>query len=413
VIFVDDSTDDTVEQIRRAGRASGLAVALLHRGPGEATGGLGGAVLAGFRASRAPWAVVMDADLQHPAELVKHMLMVGQSREVDLVVGTRKVDGGGNEGLDGAYRRAVSGATTRAVKTLFPRRLGLISDPMSGLFAVRLAAVDLDRLRPHGFKILLEIAVRTPNLRVAEIPFTFGDRIAGESKASAREGMRFVRQVGGLRLQVLRKQIARSGSTDRGQWLRRLVIFGLVGVSGIVVNEAVLWLFLQQTSSHYLLGAILATEASTLWNFAWTDTVVFRGEKPGSGLGRFVRFWLLNHVALVLRLPVLALLVGVLGADALVGNLVTLLLLFLFRFLVADGSIYAREQRPADAPAPTRDPMRVVVHAPVPPVTAAETAAVTEMMAGCGWPRGTWRRSNRCAGPEARICPIATRWVRC
>ena len=58
---------------------------------------------------------------------------------------------------------------------------------MSGYFLVRRDAVDLDSLQPQGFKILLEILVRTPGLRVSEVPFEFGERHAGETKASVRE----------------------------------------------------------------------------------------------------------------------------------------------------------------------------------------------------------------------------------
>ena len=70
---------------------------------------------------------------------------------------------------------------------LFPTRLWHVTDPMSGCFIVRRDAVDLDRLRPRGFKILLEILVRTPGLRVSEVPLGFGERHAGHTKASARE----------------------------------------------------------------------------------------------------------------------------------------------------------------------------------------------------------------------------------
>jgi dolichol-phosphate mannosyltransferase len=64
---------------------------------------------------------------------------------------------------------------------------------------VRRSALDLDRLVPDGFKILLEIAVRTPGLQVAEVPFTFGDRFAGDSKADLRVGLSYLRHVAKLR----------------------------------------------------------------------------------------------------------------------------------------------------------------------------------------------------------------------
>jgi dolichol-phosphate mannosyltransferase len=301
--------------------------------------------------------VVMDGDLQHPPELVSQLVAVGQSRGLDLVAASRKAEAGRADGLADGYRRAASGFATAAAKMLFPSRLSRLSDPMSGFFAVRLAALDLDRLKPLGFKILLEIAVRQPRLLVAEVPFVFGVRVQGESKASAVEGARFVRHLARLRFDVLKRQIARSSTQSRAVRIRRLIAFGLVGASGMVVNTAALWMFAGHLfSSHYLLAAILATEVSTTWNFIFTELLVFSGPKPGSLLSRGIKFYLMNNAALLLRLPLLALLVGPLGIHLLVANIITLVLLFLFRFIIADAAIYAKVTHAVD-----KRPMRIIV----------------------------------------------------
>jgi hypothetical protein len=70
---------------------------------------------------------------------------------------------------------------------------------MSGFFMVRLSSLDLDRLEGRGFKILFEIAATHPDLRRAEIPYEFGNRHAGETKASFAEGKRLLESVGALR----------------------------------------------------------------------------------------------------------------------------------------------------------------------------------------------------------------------
>ena len=284
VLFVDDSSDGTPLAIEKAARESGLAVRLLHRPAGRRGGGLGGAVVDGLRHARGTWAVVMDADLQHPPELAPRLAAIGQSRQLDLVAGSRYIGAGNADGLGGGYRRTVSGFATVLTKAVFPRRLARISDPMSGFFAVRIAALDLDRLRPIGFKILLEIAVRQPRLRVAEVPFVFGDRVAGHSKASFQEGARFARQMIRLRVSVLKTQVKRSSVvTSRKERLRKVLTFGAVGASGLAVNTGVLWLLTQaHWGLHYLLLAILATEASTTWNFLLTETLVFRGPSPAA-----------------------------------------------------------------------------------------------------------------------------------
>ncbi|HEY0167432.1 MAG TPA: glycosyltransferase [Jatrophihabitans sp.] len=358
VLFVDDSGDGTPEVIRQSARECGLAVRLLHRPAGARAGGLGGAVVAGLKHARGTWAVVMDGDLQHPPELAARLVQVGQARQLDLVAGTRYLGSGASDGLADGYRRAVSGLATRVTKAVFPRRLSRISDPMSGFFAVRLAALDLDRLDPIGFKILLELMIRQPRLQVAEVPFVFGTRVAGESKASLREGLRFVRHMLRLRLLVLRNQVRRS-STDNGAGrFARLLAFGAVGATGIGVNTAALWFFSEYVvHPHYLIAAVLATEVSTSWNFVLTEKFVFRGDKPGTRLGRGVRFFLLNHLALLPRLPLLALLVGVFSANLLVANVITLALLFLVRFVVADSAIYAKP----DEQVVEKQPMRITV----------------------------------------------------
>lgn len=400
VLFVDDSGDGTPEVIRQTARECGLAVRLLHRPAGARTGGLGSAVVAGLKHARGTWAVVMDGDLQHPPELATRLVQIGQARRLDLVAGTRYLGSGASDGLADGYRRAVSGLATRLTKAVFPRRLSRLSDPMSGFFAVRLAALDLDRLDPIGFKILLELMIRQPRLQVAEVPFVFGTRIAGESKASVREGLRFVRHMLRLRLLVLRNQVRRS-STDNGAGrFARLLAFGAVGATGIGVNTAALWFFSQHVVyPHYLIAAVLATEVSTSWNFMLTEKFVFRGDKPGTRLGRGVRFFLLNHLALLPRLPLLALLVGVFSANLLVANVITLVLLFLVRFVIADSAIYAKP----DAEVVEKQPMRITVD-----LTGVQRPAAAEQAAESATEQGADSRPGR---QQARPVSATSRYL--
>jgi dolichol-phosphate mannosyltransferase len=359
VLFVDDSNDDTPQVIRESARRDGLAVRLLHRPAGSRRGGLAGAVVAGLKHARGSWAVVMDGDLQHPPELVARLVGIGESRRLDLVAGTRYDGGGSASGLADGYRRAVSGLANRFTKAMFPRRLARLSDPMSGFFAVRLSALNLETLNPVGFKILLELAVRQPRLQIAEVPFVFGARIAGESKASIREGVRFIRHLLRLRLLMLRRQVRKSSrQSSRIARVRRLAAFGAVGATGIFINTGALWLLSGggHPHGHYLLAAVLATEASTTWNFVFTELLVFRGPKPGSVTGRGIRFYALNHLALLPRLPLLALLVEAFHANLLVANIITLMLLFLIRFVIADSAIYAM---PENLPEIEKQPMRL------------------------------------------------------
>ncbi|QLD25979.1 glycosyltransferase [Micromonospora carbonacea subsp. aurantiaca] len=356
LLFVDDSDDGTDKAIAAACAGAPVPVRLLHRPPEARAGGLGGAVLLGARHARGEWVLVMDADLQHPPESAATLAAVAMRHDVDVVIGTRYAGRGSTAGLDGPLREATSSAATRLVKAMFPRRLATVSDPMSGLFAFRRAAVRLDRMNPLGFKVLLELLVRHPGARVAEVAYEMAPRHEGRSKASLREGVTFLRHLSRLRGRRLVGQIRRRPRTpaDRLRQLVRMVCFGLVGLSGMAVNTAALWFFYEPARLHHLLGAALATQLSTSWNFLLVDNLIYRRTRVGSLPARAVRFFLLNNVLLLLRLPVLQALVFA-GVGVLVANAATLAALFLVRFLVNDQVIYAALDRGR------RDPVRLLI----------------------------------------------------
>jgi dolichol-phosphate mannosyltransferase len=209
VLFVDDSDDETPEVIGEAAarRFGWLDTRLLHRSSGQRSGGLGGAVLAGLRRTDTPWVCVMDGDLQHPPEIVPQLLDTALAADADLVVASRYVQGGRNEGL-GAVRTAVSWGSTVLAKAMFPHRLRGIRDPMSGFFLFRREALT-ETMTPRGFKILLEIAVRHPDLVRREVPFVFVERVNGASKGTVHEGFRYLRLLAAMRWSLWRRQPAR------------------------------------------------------------------------------------------------------------------------------------------------------------------------------------------------------------
>jgi dolichol-phosphate mannosyltransferase len=206
VLFVDDSDDDTPHVIRAARECgfSSLAIRLLHRSVEQRIGGLGGAVLAGLERTDTPWVCVMDGDLQHPPEVVPQLLNAATAAQADLVVASRYIEGGRNEGL-GAVRTAVSWGSTVLAKAMFPHRLRGIRDPMSGFFLFRRDAMT-QPMTPRGFKILLEMAVRHPNLIRCEVPFVFVERVLGTSKGTIREGFRYLQLLAEMRWRLWWRQ---------------------------------------------------------------------------------------------------------------------------------------------------------------------------------------------------------------
>jgi 4-amino-4-deoxy-L-arabinose transferase-like glycosyltransferase/putative flippase GtrA len=305
----------------------------------------------------------MDADLQHPPETAAMLASTAMRHDCDIVVGTRYAgDRSAADGLGSGGRVFVSSSATRLVKDLFPRRLAMVSDPLSGLFAFRRASVNLDRLKPTGFKVLLEILIRNPVARVAEVAYRFEPRAAGDSKASLRQGVTFLHHVARLRAARLARQLRERPATrsERVSQAVRFVLFGLVGATGIVVNSAALWFFYHTLGWNHLLGAALATQVSTTWNFLLVDAVVYRNRAQGTRLGRAVRFFLMNNLLLLARLPLFQFLIDR-GLPILVANGITLMLLFVVRFVLSDRAIFASADRDT-----RRDPVRVLVDLTVP-----------------------------------------------
>jgi dolichol-phosphate mannosyltransferase len=320
IIFVDASTDATPDLIERLASRCAHDVVLLRQSADRRRGGLGGAVVQGLRAARAPWVCVMDADLQHPPEMIAALLEEAESRDLDLVVASRYCDGGSSNGL-GWARAMASRSTTSAARLMFPHRLRNVTDPMSGFFLVRRDAIQLDALRPRGFKILLELLIRHPALRSAEVSFTFGERHAGRSKATIREGLRYLSLLARL----------------------RFARFGAVGASGLVVNTVLLAVLTDWVGLFYVVSAIIATQGSTLWNFCLTELWVFSDRDHKRGLGsRMALFFVMNNVALAVRGPLLVLLTSGLGIHYVVSNVISLLGLTLVRFALADTWIWAK-----------------------------------------------------------------------
>ncbi|MHA7288676.1 glycosyltransferase [Arthrobacter sp. MDT3-24] len=327
IVFVDDSTDNTPELILHAASRTPVRVRIIHRG--APVGGLSGAVIEGITSSSAEWCVVMDGDLQHPPELIPDLLAELERGGGDIVVASRYCGrGGGAHGLSNWYRRAVSTGATLVTRSLFPGRLRGCSDPMTGFFALRRTSLDCNALQPSGFKILLEILARQ-RLAVSEIPFVLGKRTAGRSKASMSEGLRFIRQVGELRV----------GTAG---------LFAAVGAVGTVLNVIIMAVLLGM-GAHYVVAAIVAAELTIVSNFLLQERLVFAliRHKAKAWRTRFIQSFSYNNVDALLRLPVLMLAVEAFMINSVLAQAATLLGAFALRYLYHFKIVYT--SRPAAA----------------------------------------------------------------
>ncbi len=329
VIFVDDSNDNTPQVIKEANSKLPFKVALISRPP-ERRNGLGKAVVEGIQFARTEWICVMDGDLQHPPEVIPQLLDRAQATNTNLVAASRLTKGGNTEGLS-FYRKIISYVLAILSRLFFPKHLRKITDPLTGFFLVKRNAIDPNKLSPEGFKILLEILVRSPKLRVTEVPFEFAERHAGESKANSQEAMLLFRQI--LRLQLLAN--------------KHFFRFITVGLFGFILNNLLLVFFTEVFGVHYLLSAILATQGSSSWNFAGAELWAFKERKPekSSLLYRFLTYLMVNNGLLLLRGPMLALLVSFGQTHYLVANLITLALLTIIRFTFANNLIWKKDSK--------------------------------------------------------------------
>lgn len=190
LIVVDDDSRDGTEEIV-AELAERFEVRVIVR-RGER--GLSSAVLAGFANAKHEKLAVMDADLQHPPEIIPSLLERLDDSNCDFVIATRYSKSGA-VASDWPMRRRLASK----LGTLIAAPLAPLSDPMSGCFAItKTTLARASRLDPLGYKIALELYVKCGCRRPCEVPMQFAARVAGESKASFAEGVRFLRHLGRL-----------------------------------------------------------------------------------------------------------------------------------------------------------------------------------------------------------------------
>lgn len=261
VVFVDDNSPDGTSDVVRELAQQDSRVRCIRR---IGRRGLSGACIEGILASSAPYAAVIDADLQHDETQLPKMLLLLASDKADLVVGSRYIEGYKSEGFNKQRAGASALATEVARKMLRVE----IADPMSGFFMVRRDRFEqvAPKLSVHGFKILLDlVASAQGNLRAVEIPYTFGARQHGESKLDSMVALDFL----GLVLAKLTNDIVSL----------RFILFAMVGGIGLVVHLTTLFIALELFKAPFAeaqaAGAIVAMTS----NFVLNNFLTYRDQR--------------------------------------------------------------------------------------------------------------------------------------
>lgn len=320
LIVVDDDSPDRTWEMAAELTASYPNLRVIRR---QGEKGLSTAVIRGWQAARGEILAVIDADLQHPPE-VSVALLAAIGGHVDLAVGSRHVEGGGvSEWSLG--RRILSRGAQLLGLLILPGVLGRLGDPMSGYFMVRRSAISGVELSPLGYKILLEVIGRGRVGSIAEVGYVFRERVEGESKVTWRLYLEYLRHLVRLRLTT--------------PATRRFLRFALVGLSGVLVDMAALYLLSDPRSlglgltRSKVIAAELAIVNNFLWNDAWTFKDLVGAQKNSTlKLRRFVKFNIICGIGIVFNVLLLNFQFNVLGVDRYVANLIAIAIVTVWNY---------------------------------------------------------------------------------
>jgi dolichol-phosphate mannosyltransferase len=261
VVFVDDNSPDKTAESIRTLALTNRRVRVLER---VGRKGLSSACIEGILATPAPYIAVMDADMQHDESILPKMLERMRSERLDVVVGSRKIDGG-SMGEFARERVWLSNFGTRISKLVCRCE---VTDAMSGFFLVDRAYFQkvVPRLTGAGFKILVDLLSSSPSSpRIGEVPYHFRNRQRGESKLDLNVELEY--------LYLLVDKVI-------GKWVpTRFVIYVLVGTLGLLVHLGALALLYYRGRVNFTLSQVAATFVAMTFNFLLNNVVTFRDRR--------------------------------------------------------------------------------------------------------------------------------------
>ncbi len=277
---VEDYINDTQNKI-------GYTVDVIHR---KTKSGLSSAILDGIQHSSGETVVVMDSDFSHPPKIIPRLIEEIKISKYDIVIASRYTPGGKVSGWS-AKRKLIS----KTAKGIAKVGLGINeSDPMSGFFAFRRKILEGIKLDAIGYKMLLEILVKTKGAKVKEIPYTFTNRVYGYSKLDTSTMLDYVRSV--WRLYRYGHKVEDSKTRTSVRFISKAGRFFTVGLSGLLVNYLVSLLFADAIMNFWyihatVIGIIVSMSSNFILNKIWTfEDRNFEAKKTLIQYGKFVGF---------------------------------------------------------------------------------------------------------------------------
>jgi len=320
LIVVDDNSPDETWKVAQELTADYPQLRVMRRIDER---GLSTAVIRGWQVARGEVLGVIDADLQHPPELLLQLWSEIQ-RGADLAVASRHVEGGGVSDWSIIRRFLSRGAQTIGL-ILLPGVVGRVSDPMSGYFMVRRQCLVGRPLSPLGYKILIEVLGRGKVPWIGEVGYVFQERQAGESKVTWKQYVEYLQHLLRLRLSL--------------GHIGRFIRFGIVGFSGVFVDMAIFYLLREYVGLGLTRSATLSAEVAIVNNFLWNDLWTFgdisrhqRGWRQR--LERFLKFNLICLAGLILNVLLVNLLFNVFGINEYVAKLIAIAAVTVWNFWI-------------------------------------------------------------------------------
>ena len=264
-IFVDDDSTDGTAPFIRSLVPKYPHVRVLQR---IGRRGLSSACIEGMLATAAPYIAVMDADLQHDESILVPILRMLESSTLDIVVGSRYVEGG-SAGKFAAHRRLLSKLGRSLSNRIYRCE---ITDAMSGFFVLRRTFFEetAHRLSGISFKILVDLLAssRRP-VRLAEVPYRFRSRIRGESKLDTTNLLEYL--------------FLLADKTVGGYVPVRFVLFSLSGLSGVLVFLVAFWMLYVRSHFTFESAQAVSTASAITVNFFVNNWVTYRDRRLKGG----------------------------------------------------------------------------------------------------------------------------------
>ena len=291
-IVVDDNSPDGTgklveDYLKNVKKMADHTIEIIHR---KAKNGLGSAILNGIQQAKGDTIVVMDCDFSHPPQIIPKLVESIKKYQYDIAVASRYIKGGKIQGWS-QKRKLMSKFATLIAK----KGLGVnTKDPMSGFFAFKRSIIKELNFDAIGYKILLEIIVKTKGVNIKEIPYTFQDREFGSSKLGIKTILDYYKSV--WKLYRYGKPLEKQEKRASVKFLSKAGRFYTVGASGFIVNYLISLFFTSGSyDMWYLHATVIGIFASITSNFVlnkiWTfGDRDFKIKKTISQYGKFAMF---------------------------------------------------------------------------------------------------------------------------